>query len=145
VTDTQAAETLQTVLCPSPLVRRRATILVVEDEALVREMTSEILESEGYQVLKARNALEALEIFRRYCRIVDVLLTDIVLPPGQNGRDLSNELRKISPGLLTIFSSGYPLNAVNRQGIHDDSNLYLPKPFSAQSLLQKVSQALEGR
>jgi CheY-like chemotaxis protein len=108
-------------------------------------MTSEILESEGYQVLKARNAFEALEIFRRYSRIVDVLLTDIVLPPGQNGRDLSDELRKISPGLLTIFSSGYPLNGVNRQGIHDDSDLYLPKPFSAQSLLQKVSQALEGR
>jgi two-component system cell cycle sensor histidine kinase/response regulator CckA len=83
----------------------RGTILLVEDEAFVREMTGEILESAGYRVLKARNAAEGLCAFRQYQKIVRLLLTDVVLP-RQNGRDLANDLRAISPNLKTIFISG---------------------------------------
>jgi CheY-like chemotaxis protein len=142
VADTQSVPRTQTLSNSFPLVSKRETILLVEDEALVREMTTEILEAEGYRVLQAKNASEALEIFRRFSTIVDLLLTDVVLPPGQNGRDLADELRKISPGLLTIFSSGYPVNAVTRREVRDEFTWYLPKPFSSQALLQKVGEVL---
>jgi CheY-like chemotaxis protein len=85
--------------------RSRGTILLVEDETFLRDVTSDILESSGYRVLKARNAEEAISAFQRYKTIVKLLLTDVVLP-GQNGRDLANDLRSIRPNLRTIFISG---------------------------------------
>ena len=80
----------------------RGTILLVEDESFLLEVTCEILESAGYRVLKARNAAEAVSAFRQFHCIVRLLLTDVVLP-GQNGRDLPHELRSISPDLRIIF------------------------------------------
>jgi two-component system cell cycle sensor histidine kinase/response regulator CckA len=124
--------------------RGHGTILLVEDETFLREVTCEILESAGYRVLKARNAAEATSVFRQYNAIVNLLLTDVVLP-GQNGRDLANDLRTIRPKLRTIFTSGYPENAVTKQGIQADGMFYLPKPFSLQSLTRKVRQVLEQR
>jgi two-component system cell cycle sensor histidine kinase/response regulator CckA len=124
--------------------RGHGTILLVEDEAFLREVTCEILESAGYRVLKTRTAAEATSAFGRYKGIVKLLLTDVVLP-GQNGRDLANELRAISPHLRTIFISGYPENAVTRHGIQEDGMFYLPKPFSLQSLTRKVRQVLEQK
>ena len=122
--------------------RGRGTILLVEDEAFLREVTSEILESAGYRVLKTRNAAEALSVFGECKAIVRLLLTDVVLP-GQNGRDLANDLRSVSPKLKIIFTSGYPENVVTRHGIQADGMFYLPKPFSLHSLTRKVRQVLE--
>jgi len=87
--------------------RDRGTILLVEDEDFLLEVTCEILESAGYRVLKTRNAAEAISMFHRSEAIVRLLLTDVVLP-GQNGLDLANELRRTSPDLRTIFISGQP-------------------------------------
>ena len=88
--------------------RGRGTILLVEDESFLREVTCEILESAGYRVLKARTAAEAISAFDEYKTIVRLLLTDVVLP-GQNGRDLATDLRNVSPKLKIIFTSGYPV------------------------------------
>lgn len=117
------------------------TILLVEDEAFVREITCEILESAGYHVLKARNAAEADTRFRGHRSVVKLLLTDVVLP-GQNGRDLANDLRAMNSALRVIFISGYPLNIVTQKRLVEDGMFYLPKPFSAASLLRKVRQVL---
>jgi DNA-binding response OmpR family regulator len=124
--------------------RGRETIVLVEDETFLREVTCEILESAGYRVLKTQNAEEAISAFREYKKIVRLLLTDVVLP-GQNGRDLATELRNDCPKLKIIFISGYPENAVTRHGIKEDGMFYLPKPFSLQSLTRKVKQVLEER
>jgi CheY-like chemotaxis protein len=86
--------------------RGHGTILLVEDESFLREVTCEILESAGYRVLKARTAAEAISAFDEYKTIVRLLLTDVVLP-GQNGRDLATDLRSVSPKLKIIFTSGY--------------------------------------
>lgn len=134
-------EPLSVMPC-TDLPQARGTILLVEDEAFVREVTGDILESAGYRVLKARNAAEALRAFRQYQKIVRLLLTDVVLP-GQNGRDLANDLRAICPNLRTIFISGYPENAVTQHGLPEDGMFYLPKPFSLESLTRKVRQVLE--
>ena len=88
--------------------RGHGTILLVEDEARLREVICEILESAGYRVLTARNALEATSMFNEYKTIVRLLVTDVVLP-GQSGSDLGNDLRSISPKLRIIFISGYPV------------------------------------
>ena len=124
------------------LLRGHGTILLVEDESFLREVTCEILESAGYRVLKARTATEAISVFDECRTIVRLLLTDVVLP-GQNGRDLATDLRNVSPKLKIIFTSGYPENVVTRQGLQEDGMSYLPKPFSAQSLTRKVRQVLE--
>jgi two-component system, cell cycle sensor histidine kinase and response regulator CckA len=124
--------------------RAMPVILLVEDDALVREVAADILEFEGFRVLKARNAQEAKMAFHRYKEIVRLLITDVVLP-GQNGRDLANELRTVCPTLRIVFVSGFPENAVTRQGLIDGEMLYLPKPFSAESLVRTVKQALALR
>ena len=122
--------------------RGRGTILLVEDEPFLRDVTCDILESAGYRVLKTRDAVEALSAFNQFKPIVRLLLTDVVLP-GQNGRDLASDLRAICPELRIIFISGYPENVVTRNGVHGDGMSYLPKPFSMQSLTRKVKEVLQ--
>jgi two-component system, cell cycle sensor histidine kinase and response regulator CckA len=119
----------------------RETVLLVEDENFVRDVTGEILHSAGYRVLKARNAADAMRTFRQYRDEVQLLLTDVVMP-GQNGFNLAHDLKAMSLGLRTIFISGYPENSVNRKGLKQTGVFYLPKPFSAESLLRQVKQAL---
>jgi two-component system, cell cycle sensor histidine kinase and response regulator CckA len=116
------------------------TILVVEDEAFVREITCEILESAGYYALKAGNATEARTMFRDHRKAVQLLLTDVILPGG-NGRDLANEFTAMNSALRVIFISGYPENVFGQEGIAKNG-WYLPKPFSAESLLRKIWQVL---
>ncbi|MFZ0286627.1 MAG: response regulator [Terriglobales bacterium] len=118
------------------------TILVVEDDPFVRDAACDILENEGYRVLRARNAAEAQSAFRRQQGSVRLLLSDVVLP-GQNGPGLAKDLRDIRPRLKTIFMSGYPENIVTRYDLTANEVLYLPKPFSAESLLAKVRQVLQ--
>jgi two-component system, cell cycle sensor histidine kinase and response regulator CckA len=130
------------VMGDTTVVQNQGTILLVEDEAFVREITCEILEAAGYRVLKTRSAAEATEAFRRYKAIVRLLLTDVVLP-GRNGRDLASDLRTMSPNLRTIFISGYPENAVTKNGIQEEGTFYLPKPFSLQSLTRTVRRVLQ--
>jgi len=136
-----AAERTQAPGRPTTRIPARGTILLVEDEAFVREITAEILESAGYRVLKARNAVSAKGMFERHGRTVQVLLTDVILP-GQNGRDLAKELRIINPDLRVIFTSGYPENVATGKDSATTKMFYLPKPFSAESLLRKVWEVL---
>ena len=107
-TSTEAMPEIVSSVSESNPHRGQGTILLVEDEARLREITCEILEAAGYRVLKARNALEAISIFNEYKTIVRLLVTDVVLP-GQSGRDLANNLRSISAKLRILFISGYPV------------------------------------
>jgi two-component system cell cycle sensor histidine kinase/response regulator CckA len=123
---------------------RSPTILLVEDEAFVREVAYEILCLAGYRVLQARNATEALLTFRCHPEKVELLLTDVVLP-DRNGCDLALELTTLARNVRAIFVSGYPENAVTRKGLQRPEWFYLPKPFSAASLLQKVKEVLRDQ
>ena len=119
----------------------RETILLVEDEDFVRQVTAEVLSFGGYQVFGARTAAEAMRVFRQQRAKVQLLLTDVVLP-GTNGRELARDLRLLDPALKTMFISGYPDNEVTRHGLEEPGMFYLPKPFSVESLMQKVRQVL---
>jgi two-component system, cell cycle sensor histidine kinase and response regulator CckA len=121
--------------------RNLPVVLLVEDEALVREVVADILEYEGYRVLKARNAVEAQAAFGGCGETVGLLIADVVLP-GQNGLELARTLRAACPTLRTILISGFPENAVTRQGRMEGGSVYLSKPFSAESLVGTVKQVL---
>jgi two-component system, cell cycle sensor histidine kinase and response regulator CckA len=118
------------------------TILLVEDEIFVRDVVGEILSCAGYRVLKARTAAEALCALHRQRERIHLLLTDVVLP-DRNGCDLAAEFALLCRGLRTIFISGYPENAVTRKGFQRSEWSYLPKPFSGETLIQKVSEVLK--
>lgn len=136
----------ETIPQPLPLTsgtqvaEKRATILLVEDETLVREVMFETLAWAGYRVLKASSAAEARTAFRRCRKVVGLLLTDVVLP-DQNGKDLAHDLRMMCPDLKAILVSGYPEHATRPASV-EDGMLYLPKPFTADSLVRKVRLAL---
>ena len=121
---------------------RVPTILLVEDEAFVRDVAYQILSSAGYRVLAARNAADAVRAFRCHAEGVQLLLTDVVLP-DQNGCDLALELVNGSGCLKAIVISGYPENSITRKGLLHPGWSYLPKPFSAAALLQRVKEVLD--
>lgn len=127
----------------APKSRALPGILLVEDQELVREVAADILECEGYRVFRAQNACEAKVLFHRYGRIVQLLITDVVLP-GQNGLDLARELRSGSQELLVLFVSGFAENTWTRRVHLEGEEHYLKKPFSADSLL-RVVKALAAR
>jgi CheY-like chemotaxis protein len=124
--------------------RVRETILVVEDEDFVRQVTCEVLEFEGYRVLKARSAAEAAHLFHLCGGKVQLLLTDVVLP-GRNGCHLARDLVAFCPALKTLFVSGYPENEVARHGLPEKGAPYLPKPFSVAALTRMVRHVLDER
>lgn len=130
--------------CPvsaSDGVTKPIVILVVEDEAFVREITSEVLETAGYRVLKARNAGEAHRIWDRCGHDIDLLLTDMVLP-DQNGGILAEFCRSLNSDLHVIFTSGYPEGFVSQTSTETKCVSYLPKPFSSEGLLREVRDLL---
>jgi two-component system, cell cycle sensor histidine kinase and response regulator CckA len=117
------------------------TILLVDDEDFVRKGTGEVLESAGYVVLTAKSAREALEIYDRQRGLVNLLLTDVILP-GESGRTLAGLLRCRNPDLKVLFVSGYAEQTLS-SNVDGESAECLPKPFAAQTILSKVRQVLD--
>jgi DNA-binding NtrC family response regulator len=117
------------------------SVLVVEDEGFVRDVTCQVLISSGYAVLNAKDATEGKELLRKSAFVPWLLLTDIVLP-DQNGCELAQDNRAVNPTLIAIFMSGYPNNVISRFP-QQPRTFYLPKPFSASSLLGAVRRAIE--
>ncbi len=116
------------------------TILLVEDETFVREVTREILQSAGHRVLCATRATEATTLFNDLASEIDLVLTDIILP-GDTGRVLAANLLRQNPWLRVLYVSGYPDQICALQKSGEDC---LPKPYSSELLLQKVSAMLSN-
>ena len=119
------------------------TVLLVEDQTFVRDVICEVLQVDGYRVVKARNARDARRKFGIHHDQIELLITDIVMPGG-DGQDLAEALRKANPHLATLFISGYPQHASSR-AVRERLEFYLPKPFSAAALSQKVRHILAQR
>jgi two-component system cell cycle sensor histidine kinase/response regulator CckA len=127
---------------PSTVARGLETVLLVEDEDLVRELVREFLESAGYEVLEAHDAEDAVRLARAAAHPIDLLVTDIVLP-GMNGPDLAKRLREIVPRLRALYVSGYPGDAMFRQGAFEPGLAFLAKPFTRHVLTQRVREILD--
>jgi two-component system, cell cycle sensor histidine kinase and response regulator CckA len=124
-----------------PDVRPRETILLVEDEELVRSLAKRVLERKGYQVFLAQCGASALELFPTLTGRVDLVVTDVVMP-GMGGRELAERLRDQQPDLRVLFMSGYTADEILRQGIEAEAVHFIQKPFAPDGLARKVSEVL---
>jgi PAS domain S-box-containing protein len=128
---------------PAPIVvGGHETILVVEDDRLVREYVLTQLHSLGYITLEAANAVEALAIVNGGHEF-DLLFTDVIMP-GLNGRQLSDEILKVRPALKVLFTSGYTENAIIHHGRLDEGVLLLAKPYRKSDMAIMIRKALAG-
>jgi two-component system, cell cycle sensor histidine kinase and response regulator CckA len=119
------------------------TLLLVEDEASVRELLRELLESAGYSVLEAARPAEALEFARSHEGPIQLLITDVVMPE-MTGPELAQRLAEIRPGLRMLFLSGYTEGVVVDKGLLGDGVHFLQKPFTTDALEAKVREVLDG-
>ena len=129
-------------MAPAELPRGSATVLVVEDEAEVREIAVAILRDLGYHVLQASDGDEALRVFGANAAAIDLLLTDVVLPGDIRGRDLAERITVMRPEIKVLYMSGYTENAIVHHGRLDDGVHLLGKPFKREQLARKVSELL---
>jgi PAS domain S-box-containing protein len=118
------------------------TVLLVEDEEVVRQMVFEALQQSGYQVLIAGDPEEALAICDRFQGRLHLLLTDVVMP-GMSGRQLAEILCSRDPDLKVLYISGYAENAISQHGVLDPGTAFLPKPFSPNTLVNRVRKVLD--
>ncbi len=123
--------------------RGTETILLVEDEDSIRELTSETLERNGYRVLIARDGLESLQIAEGYQGAIDLLVTDVVMPK-MGGRELADRLTTLRPQIKPLFMSGYAEHRGADHGSPHLSSVCLQKPFSMNTLLHKMREVLEA-
>ena len=117
------------------------TILLVEDEEMVRNLTLKVLEERGYQVLAAQNGEEALEISNSHVGPIDILITDVVMP-RMNGRQIAESINCLRPGIPVLFMSGYTDEAVVHHGMIDPGTNFIEKPFTIDGLALKVMDVL---
>jgi two-component system, cell cycle sensor histidine kinase and response regulator CckA len=117
------------------------TILVVEDTDTVRALVAQTIASYGYTVLQASNGAEAIELAAQHAGAIDLLLTDVVMPE-MSGRELAERLVADYPKLKVLFTSGYPADAVLRQGIAMHEAAFIEKPYPMERLALKLREVL---
>ena len=120
------------------------TVLVVEDEPVVRRLARAALEDSGYQVMEAEDGADALAVIARTDGQIDLVLSDVVMP-RMGGRELNEALRGLRPELPLLFMSGYPGQEVAERGLLDPAASFIQKPFSPQELAQRVRGLLDRR
>jgi len=124
--------------------RGAETILVAEDEAVVRDLVVRSLSGLGYRVLEASNGDEALRMVQEHAGAIDLLVTDVVMPQ-MGGRQLAKQLRLARPELPVLLISGYATELLGQDGLAGERAQFLPKPFTGATLTRKVRAVLDGR
>jgi CheY-like chemotaxis protein len=124
--------------------RGSETILVVEDDEMVRKLACQSLRMYGYQVVEAANAAEALLLGKAYQGPITLMLTDVVMPQ-MSGIELASRLNQLRPGMRVVYMSGYTDDAFLRHGALDPALFFLQKPFTPGSLAEKVREALDSK
>jgi len=117
------------------------TILLVEDNEMVRDMVQEMLKRFGYTVISAADPHQAIELLTHRDDRIDLLVSDVVMP-GMNGPELYEQLMVHIPALKVVFISGYPINPSLRGGRLEDDIHFLQKPFTAEALLERINMVL---
>jgi CheY-like chemotaxis protein len=119
------------------------TILVAEDSAEVRKLTTTILTDFGYKVIEAVDGEEAVRKFKENRDAVNLLLLDVIMP-RKNGKDACDEIRAMRPDLKVIFISGYTADIISDRGFLDKGLVLLAKPLAPRTLLEKIREVLDG-
>ena len=120
------------------------TILIVEDEPVLRDMAHVILQDCGYNILEAASGREALGVWERHGERIDLVLTDMVMPEGVSGMDLAQRLLSANPKLKIIFASGYSMEDVDTAFVRKGSAVFLQKPYTHVTLAKAVRECLDA-
>jgi two-component system cell cycle sensor histidine kinase/response regulator CckA len=138
----EAADTLTvTAAHATPLPQSSGTVLLVEDEAAVREATKRMLRKFGFTVIEARDGEEAIKVWQREGQSVDVVLTDVVMPT-LGGAELAKVLRQRTPDLRVVFMSGYTQGTLEPSTMEHGSTRFLPKPFTSEQLVTTLRELI---
>ena len=129
-------------VAPAPPGQGTETVLVAEDEAEVRELVREVLQTYGYTVLEAARPADALLIAERHTGPIHLLVTDVIMPQ-MSGRQLAEQLAPLRPEMRVLYMSGYPGEAIVQHGRLEPGTEYLPKPFTPAALAAKVRAVLD--
>jgi len=140
--DVAAAPKME-IVPATPVPGGTETILIVEDEHVLREMARAVLEECGYHILEASSGREALEVWRQHPNEIDLLVTDMVMPEGISGKELAEQLLAGQPRLRVIFTSGYTSTDVSPELLAKTHALYLPKPYTDAILARAVRECLD--
>jgi two-component system cell cycle sensor histidine kinase/response regulator CckA len=128
---------------PEEMIGGDETILLVEDELPVRTLVSTLLTRLGYRILQAESGVVAQQVWREHREEIDLLLTDMIMPEGVNGRELADILLAQKPKLRVIFSSGYSRDLFGKDMLIDGGFNFLPKPYHPRQLARAVRSALD--
>jgi PAS domain S-box-containing protein len=126
---------------PVEVLRGSETILLVEDEDMIRRLAYQVLEMNGYRVLEAGNANQALELCRQYTDPIHLLVTDVVLP-GLSGHGLAQQIALQGREMKVLYMSGYTEDTILHHGVLESGIPFLQKPFTPDALLRKVYEVL---
>ncbi len=125
-----------------PVARGHETILLVEDEPMILDITTKMLQRQGYTVQAAATPGEAIRLAREHAGEIHLLMTDVVMPE-MNGRDLAKNLLSLYPNLKRLFMSGYTADVIAHHGVLNEGVQFIQKPFSVQTLAVKVREVLD--
>jgi hypothetical protein len=137
------AEQVETPTIVAAMPHGSETILVVEDEEIVRKLACHALRMSGYQVVEVPNSSEALRVSERYEGPIHLLLTDVVMP-RMSGRELASRLTSMRPTMKVLYMSGYTDNAIVHHGVLDPGLAFIQKPFTPGMLARKVREVLDA-
>ena len=119
----------------------RETMLVVDDEEMVRRLAARILQGEGYHVMVAGGGEEAIRLLQRASRRINLVVTDVAMP-GIGGRQLGDTIFHCWPRVRVLFMSGFPAHRILEEGALDPASPFLQKPFTRDQLTRKVKGVL---
>jgi CheY-like chemotaxis protein len=119
------------------------SVLLCEDDDVVRDLTARVLRSAGYQVLCAAGGSEALRLVEQHEGAIDLLITDVIMA-DIDGKRLAEQLSEFRPGLRVLYTSGYPSGVIAERGILHEGIQFLPKPYTRAELLKRVREVLEA-
>jgi CheY-like chemotaxis protein len=120
------------------------TVLVAEDDDMIRSLTRSVLTEFGYRVIEAKDGDDAVRVFGEDRDRIDLLLLDVIMP-RKNGKAAYEEIRRIKPGIKALFMSGYSADMISKEGILEKGISFISKPVSPTELLLKVREVLDKK
>jgi two-component system, cell cycle sensor histidine kinase and response regulator CckA len=128
---------------PPPLLSHGETILLIEDEAVVRDLVRQVLQESGYTILEATSGAEAVSLCQEYHGPIHLLLADVILPE-MDGREVARRLTLVRPHMRVLHMSGYAQDSVLGRAVAAEQAIFLQKPFTPDTLRRKVRAALDA-
>jgi CheY-like chemotaxis protein len=132
------------VVVPFSRTRTGETVLIVEDQDALREVTARIFTRSGYRVITAPNGAEAVALAGRTDQEIDLLVTDVIMP-NMLGAEVAERIRELRPDIEVLFMSAYPQGVLTMQGRLDTSADLIEKPFAAPAIIERAGRLLDGR